>query len=220
MEDARSRARRLARESLERGDTTGWFERLYATAQGDAQAIPWVDAGPGRNFVEWARREQPPGSGKRALTVGCGLGDNAEELARLGFNVVAFDIAPTAIEWCRTRFPGSRVRYVVADLLAAPLAWDGAFDFVLEAFTVQVLTGDLRRQAIERIARFVAPGGTLLVIARGREPDDDPGSMPWPLTRAELELFAGGGLTLVRFEDYLDRHNDPPARRFRVEFRR
>ena len=218
-EAARARVRQIARESLERGDPTGWFERVYATAQGEARAIPWADLRPEPNLMEWVERERLRGAGRRALVVGCGLGDDAEDLARLGFEVVAFDISPTAIEWCRRRFPGSRVRYVVADLLAAPEAWDGAFDFVLEAFTVQVLRGELRRQAIERVARFVAPGGALLVIARGREPEDDPGSMPWPLTKDDLAGFERAGLMEARFEDYLDQHVNPPVRRFRVEYR-
>ncbi len=219
-EQARRRARRIAGEFLSRGDSTGWFEHVYATAHGHAGAIPWAHLRPDRNFLEWVNRERLRGAGKKALTVGCGLGDDAEELARLGFDVVAFDISPTAIDWCRTRFLASRVQYVVADLLAPPEAWGAAFDFVLEAFTIQVLTGELRQRAIERIARFVAPSGTLLVIARGRDPDEDPGLMPWPPTRDELSHFQRAGLTEARFEDYIDHHNDPPARRFRVEYRR
>ena len=30
---------------------------------------------------------------------------------------------------------------------------------------------------------------TLLVVARGRDEEEDPGRMPWPLTRRDLELF-------------------------------
>ena len=50
------------------------------------------------------------------------------------------------------------------------------------------------------LAGFVAPGGRLLVICRGREPAEDAGAMPWPLTRAELDRFAGEGLEQVRLE--------------------
>ncbi|GAA0351657.1 hypothetical protein NE235_23320 [Actinoallomurus spadix] len=44
---------------------------------------------------------------------------------------------------------------------------------------------------------------------------DDPGRMPWPLTRAEIESFP---LPAVRIEDLFD-DEDPPVRRRRVEFR-
>jgi hypothetical protein len=39
---------------------------------------------------------------------------------------------------------------------------------------------------------------------------------PWPLTRAEVESFAGDGLTLRRLEDF----RDADAHRWRAEFRR
>jgi SAM-dependent methyltransferase len=220
LERARRRARTIAQDSLARGDRTGWFERVYATAAGDPGAIPWVELRPDRTFLEWARREALEGRGRAALVVGCGFGDDAEEVSRRGFRVVAFDIAPTAIDWCRRRFPDSPVQHVVGDVLAPPASWHLAFDFVLEAFTIQVLPGELRARAIDAVAGFVAPGGTLLVVARGREPDEDPGSMPWPLTRDDLSRIERGGLRLVRFEDYLDTQADPPVRRFRVAYQR
>ncbi|MGH7264235.1 MAG: methyltransferase domain-containing protein [Candidatus Rokuibacteriota bacterium] len=220
LDRARRRVRGIVRESLERGDGTGWFERVYATAEADPGAIPWVELRPNRPFLEWAGQEGLEGQGRTALVVGCGVGDDADELSRLGFEVVAFDIAPTAIDWCRRRFPGSRVQYRVGDVLAPPASWRHAFDFVLEAFTIQVLTGDLRARAIDSVAAFVAPGGTLLVVARGREPDEDPGSMPWPLTRDDLGRFERAGLRAARFEDYLDHQVDPPVRRFRVAYQR
>ncbi len=33
-EQARAKARQLAQEFVQRGDATGWFERLYTQAQG------------------------------------------------------------------------------------------------------------------------------------------------------------------------------------------
>src|SRR5262249_52868152 len=153
------------------------------------------------------------GHGKRALVIGCGLGDDAEELARRQFRVVAFDISPTAIAWCRRRFPNSNVEYVAADLLEPPESWAGAFDFVLEVYTFQVLPPAFGQQVATKIGGWVAPGGTLLVVARGRDAADDPGAMPWPVTRDELAAFAGFGLREVCFEDFLD-DETPPVRRF------
>lgn len=218
METARDRARRIAREYLDRGDPTGWFEHLYATAHGDANAISWAEMAPNSGLVDWVERRAIFGEGKRAIVVGCGLGDDAEYLARLGFHIVAFDISPTAIRWCRDRFPTSQVDYCVADLFSAQESWKRAFDLVLEAYTLQVLPPHLRPRAAERIAAYVAPGGTLLVIARGRERGEPPGEMPWPLTREEMDCFRQAGLAEVTFDDYLDRE-DPPVRRFRAEYR-
>ncbi len=215
----RSTARRLAQESLARGDATGWFDELYDAAQGDTAQIPWADLRVNPNLVDWLERQRPDGHGQRALVVGCGLGDDAQALANRGFAVTAFDISPRCIEWCRERFADTPVDYRVADLLNPPSEWQSAFDFVVEIYTLQVLPPDLRARATASLAACVAAGGTLLVVARGREPDEDSGSMPWPLTKAELNAIGRHGLETISFEDFFD-HENPPVRRFRVEYRR
>ena len=213
----RTRARKLAAESLARNDPVGWFERLYAAAARGEATVPWADRVPNPHVVAWLDRERPrPG---RALDVGTGLGDTAEVLAARGHDVVAFDVSASAVEETRRRFPTGQVRYEVADLLAPPAAWCGAFDLVVECYTLQVLPPDARARAVDALRGLVAPGGTLLVVARGREPDEPPGEMPWPLTRAEVEGIAGGGLVLEAFEDFAD-DEAPPVRRFRAAFRR
>jgi len=110
------------------------------------------------------------------------------------------------------------VSYVVADLFSVPSDWRGNFSFVLESYTRQVLPPDLRAKAIRCIASFVAPGGTLLVVARGREPSEHEGKMPWPLTKDELSLFKTEDIKEVSFEDYMD-SEDRPVRRFRATYR-
>lgn len=147
------------------------------------------------------------------------MGDDAEALAALGYRVTAFDVSSSAIDWCRRRFGNSSVDYCVADLLKLPVAWRATFDFVLEIYTLQVLPLELRGAAAAEMARCVAPGGTLLLIARGREPREERGTMPWPLERDELAYFSQCGLEVTSFEDFFD-DEDPPVRRFRVEYRR
>jgi SAM-dependent methyltransferase len=217
-EKNRITARKIAQKHLTAGDPLGWFEDLYAQAGENASIIPWADLAPNPNFIDWLNRHQRTGPGK-ALKVGCGLGDDAEELTRRGFETTAFDISKSAIAWCRKRYPKSPVAYVVADLFSTPAQWRTGFDFVVESYTMQVLPPNLRAEAISCIASFVAPGGTLLVIARGREPDDPEGKMPWPLTKDDLSLFETRGLKKVIFDDYMD-NEDPPVRRFRATYRR
>jgi SAM-dependent methyltransferase len=214
----RTRARALAKEYVAQGRPTDWFEVLYAEADRGDSVVPWADLRPNPNLIAWLDRNRALNGGK-ALKVGCGYGDDVEELARRGYQVVGFDVAPTAIAACMKRSPDSRATYITADVLQSHVEWRQAFDFVLESYTLQVLPPAERDTAIVRIADFVAPDGTLLVIARGRDDEDDPGQMPWPLKRDEVLKFEDAGLTLVEFEDYLDEES-PPVRRFRATYRR
>lgn len=218
-DEARQRARDLAREHRARGDALGWFERLYSEAGGAAEAVPWADDGPHPLLVDWLARGEIAGPGRRALVVGAGLGDDAEGLARAGFEVTAFDLAPSAIAWCRRRFPGTRVDYRVADLFAAPAEWRRAFDLVFECYTIQSLPLGLRERAFEPIAEFVAPSGSLLVIARGADAHQDPDELPLPLTAAELERFEHQGLVRTELLDVVTGER-LPLRRFRAVYRR
>ena len=167
--------------------------------------------------MAWADERELDGRGKRALVVGAGLGDDAEFVAGRGFETVAFDVAPSAIRAAQRRFPESSVEYVVADLLDPPADWREAFDLVVESITVQALPKELQPDATRNVASFVAPGGTLLVISTALDDDDPWDGPPWPLTRAEVEAFAGGGLQPVRIEPIRD-PDVPP--RWRAEFRR
>ncbi len=218
-EPGRLKAREIAHQYLAAGDALGWFEDLYSQAQGDPSMIPWADLAPNPNLAAWLDAHRVNGRGKSALKIGCGLGDDAEELARRGFDTTGFDISGAAVSWCRKRFPCSSVNYRTLDLFNAPREWEQRFDFVLESYTLQVLPPGLRKKAIRAICRFVRAGGRLLVIARGRGPGGDEGSMPWPVLRSELEEVQAQGLREASFEDYMDRE-DPPVRRFRALYER
>jgi len=224
-DDARRRARQLAAQAAASGDPAGWFETLYAEARAGSAVVPWDDARPNPHLTQWAKTAAERGivgPGRRALVVGCGVCDDPGFLASLGCEVTAFDVSPTAVAEARRRFPRSPVNYQVADLLAPPPAWQGAFGLVAEIYTVQALYGSARGAAIRALPGLVAPGGTLLVIARATDDQDpvrDPAMMPWPLTRHELEAMAGNTLTPRCVEKFLD-EEDPPKLRWRAEFTR
>jgi SAM-dependent methyltransferase len=215
----RKRARELAAEFHRKGDPTGWFEVLYREAEEGKSTIPWDDRHPTPHLVGFWMQHPLPTEGKSALVTGCGLGDDAEQLAAWGFRTTAFDISGTAIRAVRKRFPNSAVDYQAANLLKPPKDWRDRFDFVFEANTLQVLPPALRAQATENIADFLRPGGLLLVIARSREPSEPEGQMPWPLTRSEISAFTALGLEELLFEIVRD-GDEPDIRRFRVLLRR
>ena len=215
----RGLARELAQAAIDRGEPLAWFEQLYSQVErSGVSVVPWADLAANPNLVSWLDREQVDGTGRRALVVGCGLGDDAEELSRRGFQVTAFDIAPSAVTLAAERFPDSRVKYLAADLFQPSAGWTGRFDLVHEAYTLQVLPLGLRPTAVGQLAGFVALNGILLIIARARDEADELGAMPWPLTRNDIETASRLGLERISFEDYLD-NESPPVRRFRAAYR-
>jgi 2-polyprenyl-3-methyl-5-hydroxy-6-metoxy-1,4-benzoquinol methylase len=193
-----------------------WFEAVYALAEDDPAAVPWAHLEPRPLLEDWLAARSLVGL--RALDVGCGLGDNAEALARAGAHVVAFDLVERAVQWARERFPQSEVDYQTADLFDAPSEWRGAFDLVHELYTLQALPEALLPDAARALAAFVAPGGTLLVISRARDDNEEMGGPPWPLARRDIEAFAVDGLRRVSLEDLPA--SGGLARHWRAEFRR
>jgi SAM-dependent methyltransferase len=216
--EARERIRKIAGEYAERGDRLGWFDEVYRQAGGDTETIPWADLEPNRFFKAWAERHQLKGDGRKALVVGCGLGDDAKYLDDFGFDVTAFDISPNAIEWARKLHKDTDIRFEIGDLFNADKAWLGAFDFVLEIYTIQPLPMDLRAGAIDAVASFVAPGGELVVVSRGRENGEEVGHIPYPLSREDLSGIEQAGLKEVEFNEVRDDVDD--ERRFVVHYRR
>lgn len=217
-EERRARTRKLAAEFNEKGDPLGWFDALYKEAEGDSEKVPWADMEPNRYFREWAESKGLKGDGRSALVVGCGLGDDAKYLDDLGFIVTAFDISPTAIDWAGKHYADSNINFQVGDLFKPDSRWLGAFDFVLEIYTIQPLPLEMRSMVIDSIAAFVAPGGRLVVVTRGREDGEDVDIVPWPLSREELARFGENGLAEESFDDIWDAEDE--QRRFVIEYRR
>lgn len=218
-EAERARARAIAGAFAERGDATGWFEAFYKEAAGDNEKIPWADLEPNRFFKAWAERSGLKGNGRKALVVGCGLGDDAVYLDDLGFEVTAFDISPTAIEWAETLNGDRKIQFETADLFQPFRGWLGAFDFVLEIYTIQPLPIEMRPEVIDAVSAFVAPGGEIVVVTRGRENDEEPAQLPWPLSREDLSRFRSNGLEQTHFE-IMQGDEDPPSDRFVVVYKR
>jgi SAM-dependent methyltransferase len=212
MEEKPDLARELARKHYAAGDPLGWFESLYKEAAGDFGSIPWADRAVNPNLAVWCEREGVPRPGMRVLVVGCGLGDDAEYLAARGAAVTAFDLAPTAIAWCKERFPESAVDYQVANLFE----FTGEYDLVVEIYTLQAMPLEMRERAVECVGRL---GREVLIICRGREEKDPPGQLPFPLTRTDLKVLTDLGVSMVSFEDFEDPF-DAGKRRFRAYFRR
>lgn len=217
--DRRARTREIQAEFAARGDVLGWFDALYQEAAGDNEKIPWADLEPNRYFRAFAEKTGLRGNGRSALVVGCGLGDDARYLDDLGFKVTAFDISPTAIEWARRLHTDRDITFELMDLFEPYRGWLGGFDFVLEVYTIQPLPLEMRERTIDAVASFVAPGGELVVVTRGREDDEEPEELPWPMSRRELSRFETHGLVQTFFE-VMPGDDETPQPRFVAAYRR
>ena len=193
-----------------------YFEAIYRNADGDRDRLGWTRPGPEPMLTAWLDKE--PHAPGRALVVACGVGDDAEYLASCGWDVTAFDVSPTAIQWCRERFPNSPVDYQVADLFELPQIWRRAFDLVAEVWTIQSIPPQQTGQAIDSIAELVADGGTLLVATLTSDIAEPGNGPPWPVRLEALNRFTEGGLVAMSRVEQTTPY--PTVGSLKIEYRR
>ena len=196
------------------GEPTRWYDELWSAAARGEVSMPWDRTGPHDLLAAYAAHRD--GAGRRAVVVGAGYGADAEHLASLGWRTTAFDISPAAVAAARERYPDSQVHYRVADLLDLPADLIGAFDLVVEIYTLQALHGSVRAGAVSGVRRLVAPGGTLFVVQIVREDDEElAAEPPWLLDRSEMAGLVGDGLVV----ESLDRLPNPSQPELRDRWR-
>lgn len=189
-----NRVKTWASEAQAQNQPYGWFEPLYAQANGDADQVPWAKTTAHPYLQAWLAEHLQPAAHSKALVIGCGLGNDAEALQAHGYQVTGFDVSPTAIAWCKQRFPNSAVDYQVADLFHLDPSWNQAFDLVYECRNIQALPIPLRPQVVGAIAPLVAQTGQLLVVTRIRPNERACEGPPWPVSPLELAEFKAYGL--------------------------
>ncbi|MBX7243190.1 MAG: class I SAM-dependent methyltransferase [Bacteroidia bacterium] len=178
----------IAKKHIQNHDYLGWFEEVYQKGKSEGLEIPWVSPDPNPLVKEGCENLKLNGADKRALVIGCGLGEDAEYLSNLGFTVDAFDFSPTAIEWCKEIYSQSKANYFVADLMNLPVNVKD-YDFVLEIYTLQTLPEENRGEAICILPNLIQSGGQMLLICRIRDEDEITEGVPFPLTLAEFSVL-------------------------------
>lgn len=176
---------------------TDWFEDVYSATTETGEGVPWANMEPHPMFKKWFA-SQPSATGKTALVVGCGLGDDAVEIEAKGYKVTAFDVSESAINLCKKRFPTSSTEFVTEDLIAGIPLWKGKFDLVLEIFTIQALPPKYEATVIKNITELVAEGGELVVVTAVVEPQRSfELGPPWMLNYDYVEKVESFGLKLT-----------------------
>jgi len=172
-----------------------FFENIYKDAE-DLSAIPWATLKPNIYLTEYLN-EQEIVENKRALVIGCGLGDDALVLSQNGYQTDAIDISSSAISLAQKRFADSDINFRVANIFELSDEYIGKYDFVYEGLTIQSIPRVERKKLIEIIAKLVAPRGKILIYAHRQEDKEDLGGPPWPLYRHEFEWFTEHGFTEI-----------------------
>ena len=204
--------------------TADYFESIYAGAGGDRARIPWGDGRASKALVNWLNAVAPSlvRCGARVAAAGCGLGDDARELIRRGYDVCAFDYSETAVRWAQSLDAENAYCYVQADLYNAPARWRHRFDLVVDVDNIESLTPDLRGRTVQALADMMTPHGRLLIISHGSEtPVGSYEGPPWPLTKGELlEATAEAGLVPDGPVSCFLEDETPPVQRIRAVFQR
>ncbi len=130
-----------------------------------AAGARWFSDAPSPIVAETLRK-YGVGPGARLLELGCGEGRDAFPLLAAGYDLLATDVSPEAIESCRTRAPRFAERFAVLDCVRGTLS--GRFDFIFAVAVVHMLVPDADRRGFYRFIReHLAPGGLALVCSQG-----------------------------------------------------
>lgn len=204
----------------------GWFNAIYEQARGQTGLVPWAHSGANPFMIAWMNKVAPglvrPGA--RVVVVGCGLGNDAAELACRGYDVTGFDIAPAAIDWARREHPEMADAFVVADAFDPLPRLQRRFDLVVECCTIQSIPPRMRADLVKGISSLLCPHGVMLAVCRGRQegvPLESFDVPPYPLTAPELDgLMRDAGLAPIHPTCAFDDDCDPPVKRVRGAFKR
>ncbi len=158
-------------------------------------------------------RDLMPGT---ALDVGCGVGAEAVWLATLGWEVTGVEISPTALTAARAgaqrASAADRITWVEADASV----WEPSprWDLVMTNYAHPAID---QRDFYARIARWVAPGGRLLIVghrtgahAHGRGEQDSAGRPPHEATTTVDSIAARLDPKRWRIETSIERDRRTP----------
>jgi SAM-dependent methyltransferase len=166
----------------------GEAERVDEGFEKDAWERHWKEAlrGPGTDepnpYLLPEVGDLVPGT---ALDAGCGTGADAVLLAERGWRVTGVDVAPSALAAARERAvrTAASVSWLQADLTTwAP---EDPFDLVLTAYAHASIP---QLELYRRLTGWVAPGGTLLIVAHAEHRGSgEDGHEPPPGSTVALE---------------------------------
>jgi hypothetical protein len=159
----------------------GW-DPLYRSRE----PLPWTTDRLDDDFAA-ALDDASTAGARRLVDLGAGTGSLALEAARRGFQVVATDVSPTALDLGRRRAADLSVAWVIDDVTRSTL-W-GTFDVACDRGLLHCLGRAAWPAYASTVARLVAPGGRLLLKVHERTQAVACGTVP-PDPHEVGELFS------------------------------
>ncbi|HYM39316.1 MAG TPA: class I SAM-dependent methyltransferase [Thermoplasmata archaeon] len=160
---------------------TNWWEDVYRSS--DVADLPWYTPNLDSD-LERALKEHLV-SGARVLDIGTGPATQAIALTKRGYEVVATDIAPSAIAKARHAASREAVRidFRVDNILASKLQ-DALVDAIVDRGVFHTLAPDARPTYVAAVHRVLRPAGLLFLKTFS---DKEPGSYgPHRISAQEL----------------------------------
>ncbi|MGH9742019.1 MAG: class I SAM-dependent methyltransferase [Candidatus Acidiferrum sp.] len=168
---------------------------------------PWDIGGPQPAI---ARLVTEGGIAGAVLDAGCGTGENALLVASLGFSVLGFDVAETALAMARKK---AADRGIAAEFAAADAfhleRLGRKFQTVLDCGLFHTFNGDERPGYVASLASVTKQDGTLYVLCFS---DDGPDTGPHPVRQEELRATfnpsSGWNIAAIEPDRVLTRFHD------------
>lgn len=127
------------------------------------QNLRWFTEAPSPIVGEMIDRFRP---GPKMLEIGCGEGRDAGYLLSQGHDLLATDISPSAIDFCRKSYPQWAERFQVLDCIHDRLA--EKFDFIYAVAVIHMLVEDSHRNGFYAFLREqLAENGIALICTMG-----------------------------------------------------
>ncbi|MBR6791336.1 MAG: class I SAM-dependent methyltransferase [Oscillospiraceae bacterium] len=147
-------------------------ERSYYHAYDDrykqvhGRGLQWFSAMPSPIVAETIREFSILPGQHKLLEIGCGEGRDAFPLLEEGFDLLATDISPAAVDFCRNRRPDHAGSFRVLDCVTENLP--DRFDLIYAVAVVHMLVPDEDRDAFYRFVReHLTPSGIGLICTMG-----------------------------------------------------
>lgn len=136
---------------------------------------------------------------KQVLEVGCGLGNQAFELASMGFEMTATDISVAAILRARSTYP--KVKFIVDNIAASQI--EDQFDLIVDRGCFHVLEAKDHEGYLKHVHRLLAPRSFLILkVFSNEEPSQGFGPERFSLFQLRRIFFGLFEIMQIRSTHY------------------